>query len=108
MTTETGPVPAQPDTAAVEAAARALRDDYDTQYDASHVRWQEFADLAHRALDAAAPLIRDQALRDAATAVEARKMPVREIWTASDLVRNKALDEAAVIIRGLVEGDGDD
>lgn len=47
----------------IEAAARVLLADYESQYDASHLTWHEFADLAARVLEAAAnavPLVSGQ------------------------------------------------
>jgi len=39
--------------AAVEAAARVLLADYETQYAAEHITWKDFAELARAALQAA-------------------------------------------------------
>jgi hypothetical protein len=39
--------------AMVEAAAEVLLHDYGLQYDAGHLTWRDFEDLARRALEAA-------------------------------------------------------
>ncbi len=91
------PVPAQPPTAAVEASAHAI-----AQYDheKGYPGWDElprdeqgmYRSQAESAVLAAAPMIRAQVLREAATAVEAR----REI--VGSLI---AIDEAIAVIRHL-------
>ena len=54
----------------VQALAEALRSDYDSEFCAAHLRWQDFAEQASMLLDAVAPAIAARALREAAAAYE--------------------------------------
>lgn len=59
------------DPALLEKAAKVLRADYESEYDADHIDWSEFADIARAVLEAVAPAIAAQALRDAANHFDA-------------------------------------
>lgn len=69
--------------AAVEAAARKRAEHYESEYDSTHLKWQDFAGEAREILDAALPHLRVQeagvvdlagALRETVDAARARRL----------------------------------
>ena len=56
---------------AVQAAAEVRRRQYDSEFDASHLRWQDFSGEAREILDAAAPVLAGEIARKILAHMEA-------------------------------------
>jgi hypothetical protein len=75
----------------MQTLADALRSDYDSEHDASHLRWQDFAEQASGLLSTVAPAIAARALREAADSVTGNeKMPAIPRPTLRNWLRDRA------------------
>lgn len=86
---------------AVKAAAEVMLRQYDEEYDASYLSWNDFADVAREVLEAAAPILvaagRAQAAADIRDDPYPNPSPAIPAWHAGYV---EATERAAVVAEG--------
>lgn len=98
-----------PGAEAITAAATVLLRQYDSEYNADHLTWRDFADQATEVLTAAWPLLRAEAVASERSRIIGNDRESLELMLASadslDVPGPAVRDCAAVVRRLLADGD---